>query len=61
MALASIINALPQTVLLKCSTAIRGSAAQYSWDTQISCLTHAFPIFSITDICYVITGGSSNF
>ena len=47
MGLASIINALPlpQTVLLKCSTAIGGSAAQYSWDTQISCLSHTDPNF----------------
>ena len=45
--LACIINALllPQTVLLKCSTTIRGSAARYSWETQISCLSLTDPNF----------------
>ena len=45
--LTSIINALPlpQTVLLKCSTAIRGSAARYSWDTLLSYLSHTDPNF----------------
>ena len=47
MGLAGILNALllPQTVLFKCSTAIKGSAPQYLWDTQISCLTHTDPNF----------------
>ena len=42
ISLTSIINALPlpQTVLLKCSTAIRGSAARYSWDTIILFESH---------------------
>ena len=66
MGLTSILNALPlpQTVLFKCSTAMKGSEAQYSCDNKISCLTHTDPNFrhlTLTEICYVITGGYMDF
>ena len=59
MGLSSILNALPlpQTVLLNFLTRSGVSAAEYSWDVQISCLTHMDPNFyrlTLTDICYVM-------
>ena len=64
MGLTIIINAFPQTLLLKRFNAIRSSAAQYSWNTQISCSSHMdlnFEYHTITEICHVIIGGYIDF
>ena len=47
MGLTSILNALPlrQTVWLNVLTQGGVVAAEYSWDVQISCLTHTDPNF----------------
>ena len=47
MGFTSILNALPlrQTVWLNVLTQWGVSAAEYSWDVQISCLTHTDPNF----------------